>query len=167
LLKLGSKLYVADTNNQAIRVIDLEKREVSTLSVHEASSATPSAGQRLSESLPNVKKAPLARVAASGDHAVVDLEKGWKLNAQAPSYLALFEGAKHLVSFDREQLHAGPVALPKLAAGHRYRLQGTLYFCEAKEGSVCLIQSFDQELEAASGGVTEIRIPLRGPGASP
>lgn len=88
--------------------------------------------------------------------------QGWKLNADAPSYLAVFTGEDNtlLAQYTREQLRAG-ARLPALKAGQRYILQGTLYYCEDKEGSVCLIKSVEQPLHAEEGGEDAIIVPVR------
>lgn len=148
IIKIKDKFYIADTNNHAIRVLDPAKGMVSTLPV------TPpdvSASYSFSDGLPNIRPVKQAAIAFN-DHASVHfaLPDGWKFNAEAPSWLALFEmqGDKpalvkgyNLTGFKKKQL-----ALPSLESGKAYHLQGTFYYCQSTKDSLCLIQSVDSDL---------------------
>ncbi len=86
-LSLANKrLYVADTNNHAIRVVDTETKQVSTLALQGLESPKP---VRRPPSFPNAVAidAPPARV-APGSSITLDvsltLPKGYKLNPDAP-----------------------------------------------------------------------------------
>ncbi|MDE3038855.1 MAG: hypothetical protein KGJ21_10465, partial [Pseudomonadota bacterium] len=154
VLKIGDTIYVADTNNNAIRVINLKTKTVSTLAVSEAAAAPQFSG-----SLPNLEKTGAMTVAP--DAAVhLALKSGWHINADAPSALVLFDSARKAVaSFDREALVRKSVALPNLKSGD-YRLQGTLYYCEDKAGSQCLLKSFDIPVQVKAGGKSEVVLGL-------
>lgn len=153
LVQVGRKLYVADTNNNAIRVIDLKTGTIATLPVHEA---TPDDAVEFSEDLPNTGLTSPATVKAGADVSIaIGLQKGWHINEDAPSYLALFDMTKvpkRVALFERDAIRKG-AALPALSAG-TYRLQGTLYYCEDKEGSQCLIKSVNMPVTAGSGTST-------------
>src|SRR5262249_5916357 len=90
VIRVGDKLYVTDTNNHAVRVLDLPSRQVSTLTINTPSAQAPGA-DRPSEKLPNLKIREQRRLAA-GKPIVWELHlpEGWKLNADAPSRLRLF-----------------------------------------------------------------------------
>lgn len=152
------KLYVADTNNHRIRVIDADTGEVTSLALKPLPSPVA-----YDPDLPQTLKLEAASIRPTGTTLGVMLDKGWKLNEDAPSYLALFRNdSVHAqeASFDREQLKNG-VVLPDLQLGAEYVLQGTLYYCEDKEGSVCLIKSVEQELTAADDGERALLIDVK------
>lgn len=154
LLKIGDRFYVADTNNHATRVISGGK--VSTLAVKE-----PAESAQFSDNLPNLERLPPMDV-ATGASITIGLQKGWHINDEAPSSLILFDNHKNAVTgFSLEQIKAGKLSL-KVLAGGQYRLQGTLYYCEEKEGAQCLIKSFDAPLNVKATGKKEIVLPLEG-----
>lgn len=157
LVKTSGALYVADTNNHAIRAIDLESGRVDTLTIHEAAvenAITPN------EDLPNLEPMkPMVVAVSLPVRVTLAMQPGWKINADAPSYLDLFAGNRHVAGFELKDIKPGEVMLPALAAGE-YRLQGTLYYCEDKAGSQCLIKSFDVTLNAAASGQAGISLRL-------
>ncbi len=150
---LGGKFYVADTNNNAIRAIDRKTGAVSTLAMI-AQAASGAAEFSAPEQLPNLEKLPAVTL-HPGKPAMVEigLKPGWKINKDAPSALTLFDMAatpKALKTFSLAEVKQKSISLPALKDGD-YRLQGTLYYCEEKEGAQCLIKSFDVEIKAALG----------------
>lgn len=154
LLKIGEKFYVADTNNNAIRVI--ESGKVSTLKI-----GKQEAGNLVSfaTDLPNLEKIAPMDIADTAT-VVIALQKGWKINDDAPSSLTLFDAKKKPVkTFGLESIKKRSLALPKLAEG-AYHLQGTLYYCEEKEGAQCLIKSFDALLNVTADGQKEITLKV-------
>lgn len=154
VLKVGDKLYVADTNNNAIRVI--ENGKVSTLKIAETANA---AAPEWSEQLPNLESLPPVEIAEAARVSIA-LAKGWKINNDAPSYLAVYDAKKKPVAnFDLAAVKKAPLTLPKLATGD-YRLQSTLYYCEEKEGAQCLIKSFDVPLSVKAKGQSEITLKV-------
>lgn len=160
VLLAGHILYVADTNNHAIRKLDLKAKTVSTLAVRESPAV-----DIFSDALPNMERLPEQHVTTSVPVTVrLDLQKGWKINKEAPSRLSLFvrEDGKHkvLAQYDRDDMASRRLVLPKLAAG-TYRLQGTLYYCEEKEGAQCLLKSFDVPLAADKTGGMDVTLPVR------
>ena len=157
---LDGKLYVVDTNNHAIRVIDLAAGKVSTLAIKQEQSLVDDFAQ----ALPNLQSIAAQPVADGVPVSVMlGLAEGWKINRDAPSSLTLFqiEGKKHtaVARFAPEQMLDKRVLLPALAKG-QYRLQGTLYYCQSAEGSQCLLKSFDMTL-MAGGGASEFTLPVQ------
>jgi thiol-disulfide isomerase/thioredoxin len=158
ILQVGNKFYIADTNNNAIRIADLSAKKISTLAVSETKAASAA---EFSDALPNLEKMDAQEVAAGVPVGVaLALQQGWHINAEAPSYLALFDEAKKPVaSFDLEAVKTQRVMLPALASG-KYRLQGTLYYCEDKAGSQCLLKSFDVPVTAEANGQKNMTLEL-------
>jgi len=149
-------LYVADTDNGTVRVIDLKEKRVESLILVDSGSSERaiSAVRQLSDDLPRVTVTPPTQISSQKTVAVhLELEPGWKLNPQGPSWLALFQldgkGTGTLVKeFGRHDLARGRVKLPALVDGASYRLQGTFYFCASRRNSLCLLRSYDQILKA-------------------
>ncbi len=118
--------------------------------------------------LPHLKPAPFVTVASEKKVTVhLVLEPGWKINPGAPSWLELSQPLgvpphdARIKKFVTKQLTTQKVMFQKLKPGITYRLRGTLYFCQEKNASVCVLQSHDQELRAeAKGGVTQLDVSL-------
>ncbi len=82
MLKLDNTLYVADTNNNAIRIIDLDKKTVSTLAITEPRTEVL---PEFSTQLPNAEKTDAQTITASVPVAIaIALKSGWHINPDAP-----------------------------------------------------------------------------------
>jgi thiol-disulfide isomerase/thioredoxin len=150
--------YVADTNNHRIRMIDREAHKVQSLDV-----MPMSAPIAYDPDLPEAQKQEDAVIRPSGVTLGVSLEKGWKINEQAPTYLALFtnkEPHNQIAVFERDAVANG-VVLPKLELGAEYILQGTIYYCEDKKGSACLIASIEKTLTVTNEGERSLLVPVQ------
>ncbi len=145
--KVGDILYVSDTNNHRIQMLDLKKHAVRPFPVHE----TASDSRRLSQVLPNTKSVPSQKFKAGAPIPMrIALPAGWIWDAKAPSYLALFEMGnppQMIKEWIGETLRASSLQLPPLRRTAVYRLQGTLHYCEAKDPQVCAFESRDMDLQ--------------------
>ena len=161
--RVGDKYYVADTNNHRIRVIDPARQLVYELPI--TAFAPAPENPSLVSLLPNTQWLPQS-VFKPGEKITFELgmKEGWKINAEAPSYLALFEmkksGAELVQDFDTEALAAKKVVFGPLKARTSYRLQGSLYYCEEKDGAQCLIKSVDSPIVPAAVGKLSVKFPL-------
>lgn len=165
IVRVGRHLYVADTNNHRIRVIDEESGNVSTLPlIPEAADVQIS---HPVDGLPNlIETSPLTLKADEALSIAIDLENGWKINDIAPSWLALFDvtggdNPAPIAQWNTAQLKGLSLSSPTLEANRSYRLQGTLYFCEKKEGAICLVQSYDASLTSNSSNDSTDNITIR------
>jgi thiol-disulfide isomerase/thioredoxin len=83
----AGKLYVADTNNHAIRVVDVSTKKVETLAISGLGPPKPPAEKKPSFAGAKQVKAPAAAVKAEGGvvnlQVKLDLPKGWKINPLA------------------------------------------------------------------------------------
>lgn len=158
--KIGNIVYVLDTNNHAVRTIDMTTGTVATLSVMHGKTQAKAAPE---EQLPNLESlAPVHLAADTPVTLVIQLKEGWHINDDAPSQLTLFDmngRPKEMARFDRAALKKKEVTLPKLTLGS-YRLQGTFYYCEDKAGSQCLIKSFDIRMGATAKGQSKMLLTL-------
>ncbi len=132
IVRLGDKLYIADTNNHAIRVIDwLAKtpgeKTVSTLDIA-MNEAQPSAV--LSENLPNVQKLPAAQVAPGVPVSVtLQLAPDWHINPEAPSTLSLFADPARknpIALFGKDELKTRHITSRAAAGGNVLSSPGNL-----------------------------------------
>lgn len=145
------KLYIADTNNHAIRVADLKTREIKTLQL------TNLGVPMVDELLPNAEKLSLSVKKLSpnspGELLIfVKLPEGYKLNPGSPvSYeIKLDKDKPHLLSFRDSDLKGNviepkfPLRLPfktsSTEGSSDLNVEATLLYCKT-DGSVCLVKS--------------------------
>ena len=158
----NNMLYVADTNNHAVRIIDLRTRQTSTLKItglrppQQAASATGADANITAGA--NEILLPVQRLQASTDATLivnVTLPAGYHLNASAPHRykVTIDRGAQHLtfgngngqqtLSASRSDLQL-PLRLPlhTLATGAtELRAQVTLYYCREDNTGTCQIRT--------------------------
>ncbi len=173
-------LYIADTNNHAVRVADLETRRVDTLDLRDPDGRLAEVGQREGEApagLP-VLRLPEQRVRPGPGriHLMVQLPEGYKVNDEAPStiqwrkvgdgFLELRqgEGATNLVG------RSFPVDLEVDLHPGAGLLQGelSLYYCRVTDVGLCLIEQAQVEVpvvvtEDADPRDIEVDIPVAPP----
>ncbi len=158
----ASKLYVADSNNNRIVVIDRKKNTSEILDVM-PELQFPNEG--FLEYLPNLQKEPAAKIKANSEISLeIILNEGWKINEEGPSFINLLElnsdkEASLIESFDWHIIKAQEMKLPKLKSGKNYVLQGVVYYCEDKKNALCYVKSYQQDL-ATSGDIIDLEIKL-------
>ncbi len=149
----NGKLYVADTNNHAIRVIDLKTKQTSTLVIK---GLTPPAKsmETVSDAGPNAEDVKVVsqklRVGANGMVVVdVELPAGYHLNPSAPQ--------RYKVSSDNKSIEIDPksanyvgndlrlplrVSLRGVTAGPAsVNIQTTLFYCREDNTGTCRIKT--------------------------
>ncbi|MCA9228855.1 MAG: redoxin domain-containing protein, partial [Planctomycetales bacterium] len=152
----AGKLFVADTNNNAIRVVDVATKKVSTLSIAGLESAkkpaAASAGLRLAS--PNEVAVPAAKVKPTDGKIELAVElklpEGWKINKMAPmKYKLEFPEAEGAVVRDQ----AGAKSLSEPAASFtvpleisgtgddRVKLGFNYFYCQEGNEGLCKIGS--------------------------
>ena len=172
------KLYVADTNNHAIRVVDLKTKQASTLRI---SGLTPPAKnvQALdSDAGPNAEEVKVAaqrlRSGASGFLQIdVELPAGYHLNPMAPQrYKISVDGGKSL-AID-EKVAAGatkdlklPVRVPLNATSvgsATIRAQVTLFYCREDNTGTCRIKTlvWQAPVEVTNDASAPAEVKLKG-----
>jgi len=182
LIKVGQQIFVTDTNNHRIRVLDLQQKKVRTLELRGlgGSREAKEAKEQENSSVPEKRKkrefsSALPRLQYRGSlkfnfhsRASVSLEfkSDWKLNGQAPSWIAIFESQDgqsfSLVhEYLAKDLQSHELRIPELDERKKYRLQGTLYSCRKGQESLCTLQSLDYDLESDSQAMKrELKIHL-------
>jgi thiol-disulfide isomerase/thioredoxin/DNA-binding beta-propeller fold protein YncE len=162
------KLFVADTNNHAIRAVDLETHEVTTLALSgvpipprmlSASTSAAVAGSALPRLATTVVHAPV-RVKLSSGEAEIELRlalgAGEKRAENAPSqYRVLHEDGLVAARSVGARIDSDVVKIPLGVAGPgRVRVQALYYVCDEKSGA-CGLRSAEWTVEVqehARGG---------------
>jgi len=181
----NNKLYVADTNNHAIRVVDLKTKSVSTLRIDglepPAFAATPAP-----DVAPNAVEIKLdkQRLRASSDGTVVvtvDLPAGYHLNPAAPQRVkaSIENGAEHILfraegkSGEKNLAQTSkdlrlPLRLPVQASAPgsgELRIQLTLFYCREDNTGTCQIKTLvwraPVEVVNEVDGANEIKVQAR------
>lgn len=149
-------LYIADTNNHAIRVADLATGEVSTLRLKGLSIPTAVSGFSETSFAPeDVIDVPMQQVRAGGPGQLridLTLPSGYHLNPQAPlTYRVEVSGAGLTVAEADRQISTMapelqlPLAIPFQTAPGVYDaklvIDLTFYYCREADTGVCAIQS--------------------------
>jgi sugar lactone lactonase YvrE len=104
----GDKLYVADTNNHAIRVVDLKTKETKTLQIKGLQPPISNQAEANSEAGPNAEeiKLPVQKVRTGDPSILIDvkLPAGYHLNPTAPQRfkISIATGTKSLVISEQD-----------------------------------------------------------------
>jgi DNA-binding beta-propeller fold protein YncE len=148
----GNKLYIADTNNHQIRVVDMKSNKVSTLELKGLEPPEPGPVEEVGPKPKEVKRQSVA----SGDHLQIDvtlqIPAGFKLNPlQDPWYELKAEGNQTLIAQDqlgRDELKAAEgkisIKLPLSAKSGSAKYQLTVYYTYCNEGGnggACRLQT--------------------------
>jgi thiol-disulfide isomerase/thioredoxin len=140
------KLYVADTNNHAIRVIDLAKNETSTLVLKGIERFIPSADD--ADFGGKIVQLDPVQVAAGNGTVLLDVQipEGYKVNDLAPSSMEWkVDGDVVVLAPDANRSIVAPQFPLELDATFNEgegTLTGdlTIFYCEAEKQSICLIE---------------------------
>jgi thiol-disulfide isomerase/thioredoxin/sugar lactone lactonase YvrE len=151
----GNKLYVADTDNHAIREIDLESKRVSTITIEGLKPPEKPAATEKNErpdftgaaevKLKSVSVKPVdGKITLNVD---ISLPEGWKVNPQGkPSYWIDSPAAKGAVdrsAFGRRKLDmpaaAWEIELPTAKGSDTLRISTSYYYCQTKDEGVCKV----------------------------
>jgi thiol-disulfide isomerase/thioredoxin len=150
----NEKLYIADTNNHAIRVVDLKTKRASTLRINGLTPPAQNMQALESATGPNaeeVKTAAQKLRAGTGAflQIEVDLPAGYHLNPMAPQRYKISVEGKSL-SIDEKQASRTakdlklPLRIPVNAASagpSTLRAQVTLFYCREDNTGTCRIKT--------------------------
>ncbi len=147
----GGKLFVADTNNQAIRVVDLKIKEVSTLKIEGL--APPAEIKDETESVsPNLKEIKVEAqeigVGAANSFVFnVKLPENFHLNADAPQRyeISATGGQSIKLANPAQKFKKLPLVVPfqtiTASGSGNIKAKLTVYYCREDNTGVCLIKS--------------------------
>jgi DNA-binding beta-propeller fold protein YncE len=172
---LGGKLYVADTNNHQIRVLDPATKSVSSLTF----SGLDKLSRRQMDSFRGRVLDLGQRNVKSGQARLdlrVTLPKGYKFSADAPFYMRWRAGAGAPLQFGLQSDNVDfkkvtfPLPVPVSISGGRSEvtIDTVVYYC-TERSSACYVDPIRVKiaLAASPGGAAEvpIEIPVRPPPA--
>lgn len=165
----NGKLYVADTNNQAVRVVDLKTKQVSTLKIEGLKSPVEAINETAGGS-PNLKelKAEMQTIAVNSQNSLVInivLPTGFHLNTDAPNrYEILAEDAKSLkITNPKGKLDKLPFSLPFQATQNgetKLNAKFVLYYCREDNTGECLIKTLAWQIPVKIAEKGESKISL-------
>jgi DNA-binding beta-propeller fold protein YncE len=162
----GNKIYVADTNNHAIRVIDLETMEVGTLVLKGIERFSPTADDdNFFGTI--LKLDPIQAQAGAGSIVInIQLPDGYKVNEDAPSSFS-WDAEGGVIEFpeDANISTAGPELPYELGVNFQVG-SGTLIsdvnliYCEAEKESLCLIEQlrFEVPITVSDSGINRVSL---------
>jgi sugar lactone lactonase YvrE len=160
-------LYVADTNNHVVRVVDLETSEASTLVLHGIENFTPPPEDAdFPGTIIDLESVTVGAGAGAIDLAI-ELPEGYKVNEDAPSSIRfVVTGSVAAISEGDEQSLTG-VELPLQITADFSAGSGliaadvTLLYCREDSEGLCIIEQirFSQPVVVESSGDSVIVFP--------
>ena len=151
----GDKLYVADTNNHAIRVVDLKTKETKTLPIKGLQPPPATEVAANPEVAPNAEeiKLPPQKLRAGEATLVINVElpAGYHLNPSAPQHykVSVEPGAKSLVINEQDASRSTkglplPIRVPLRASGAglaELHASFTFVYCREDNTGTCRIKT--------------------------
>jgi DNA-binding beta-propeller fold protein YncE len=174
----NEKLYIADTNNHAIRVVDLKTKQTRTLKINGLAPPARSFAAVETAAGPNaeeIKTAPQQlRAGANATLEIsVELPPGYHLNPMAPQrYKVSVEETKALVVDEKLAARSAkdlklPIRIP-LNAGNagsaNLQAQVTLFYCREDNTGTCRIKTliWKQPIQITTDATAANEVKLRG-----
>jgi thiol-disulfide isomerase/thioredoxin len=175
----GDKLYVADTNNHAIRVVDLNTKETRTLQIKGLQPPTANQAVASAEVAPNAEEIKLApQNLRTGDVAAlinVELPAGYHLNPSAPQrYTISVEQGGERLSIAPQNASGNakglvlPIRIPFNVSSSglgELRASFTFVYCREDNTGVCRIKTLvwraPIEVVTQPEGASEIKLTAK------
>ena len=170
---LDGKLYVADTNNQQVRVLDPAAKTVTSLPIRDLDTLVTRQIKRFSGRIVNLGEQPVS-LAGSELSVELNLPAGYKLNPEAPFFLqwqtvddSYGQSPAKLERRDGAQPQF-PVRLsiPSLAASTTIAVQTVTYYC-IDTASACYVDPIEARVTLVptkdAPKVAAIKIPVKEP----
>lgn len=173
----NNKLYIADTNNHAIRVVDLKTRQTSTLRLNGLTPLAKNIQALETASGPNAEEVNVAAQrlragAGSVLHIDVELPSGYHLNPMAPQRYKISVDGKSLTIDEKNAARASkdlklPLRIPLNASGvgpATIRAQVTLFYCREDNTGTCRIKTlvWQAPVEVTNDAGASSELKLRG-----
>ncbi len=164
---------IADTNNHRLMLWNRATGKIQRMKI-DGEKVAPiekvPGGSKASEKkivlkLPNTVVTEVVKVNQKSPEIKVVLPEGFKLNAEGPSYLRLFEGEspkeKLKQEWSRDQLQKSlSLRVDTLKQDEKYLFQGTIYFCRDTANAVCEIASVSFPLLVDPAGTESVVVTI-------
>jgi thiol-disulfide isomerase/thioredoxin len=150
----NGNLYIADTNNHAIRVVDLKTKHASTLRINGLAPPVKNMQALETATGPNAEEIQVAtqKLRAGSDGALqidVELPEGYHLNPLAPQRYKVSVDGKNLMVDEKSAARSSkdlklPVRVPLNATADgpaTVRAQVTLFYCREDNTGTCRIKT--------------------------
>ncbi len=153
LVAILDKLYVADTNNDRILIVN---RANGDSSLYDILPSKKISKETFVEYLPNLQKSEEITVKSLTEIGIkIAIKDGFKINENAPSFINLLKlknenTASLIASFDWDAILNKRLDFRNLENDQEYLLQGKIYFCKNAVNSLCFIKSYEQKIIAKS-----------------
>jgi DNA-binding beta-propeller fold protein YncE len=175
----GDKLYVADTNNHAIRVVDLETKETRTLPIKGLQPPAVNQSTDIADAAPNEEEIKLGTQKIRAGESVVlinvELPPGYHLNPAAPQYYKIsVEQGGEALSIDPQNSTRNtkglqlPIRVPfriSTAGAAELRASFTFVYCREDNTGTCRIKTLTWrapvEVVTDPAAPAEIRLTAR------
>jgi hypothetical protein len=156
----AGKLYVADTNNHAIRVVDLKTKQTSTLVIKELMPPAKSMEKLASDTGPEGEeiKLPVQQLRTGSNRALVinvELPAGYHLNPAAPQRYKISVDHEKSITIDPNTSSRAskdlklplriPVGVAEVGTSN-LRAQVTLFYCREDNTGTCRIKTLTWEV---------------------
>jgi len=173
----NNKLYVADTNNHAIRVVDLKTKAVSTFRINGLTPPAKNMQALETATGPNAEEIKVApqklRAGTNGSLEIdVELPAGYHLNPLAPQRYKIAIDSKSVTVDEKDASRAVkdlklPLRVPLNAVGAgpaNVRAQVTLFYCREDNTGTCRIRTlvWQVPIEVTSDANAPTDVKLQG-----
>lgn len=168
LTVIEDKIYIADVNNHAIRVIDMETETVSTLRLTGLHKMTATHAENISTArqieLPEIQfKAGQASLQFK-----VNLPEGYDLVEQAPQVIRLLSADREILSFGdgkashKLEVNSQPVNVLALTSEGvtEISVEAIFYFCKIASG-LCLVDNLQIKMPVTIDGAGKSEIEIQ------
>jgi DNA-binding beta-propeller fold protein YncE len=144
----GNLLFIADTNNHLVRVLDLETATLSTLQLSNLAGVSRGGpGRVVSQELPAAAAAP----GAGTIRVAIVAPDGYLLNSQAPSQLvlessnpAVLEPGERELTWSTDEQRVALTVPARLGPGSAtLTARGAIYYCRKGEAALCFIHNVE------------------------
>ena len=153
-----SSLLIVDTNNN--RIVETNRRNLSS-EIIDVIPQLKLPKKSFLEYLPNLESSEKVILASNSKINIeIDINKNWKLNNLAPSFINLLKitdknEADLVSSFDWQEISLKKLILPKLESNKRYILQGVIYHCENIKNALCFVKSYEKRITTSKNSETK------------
>ncbi len=169
---LQDRLYVADTNNHVIRIVDLKTKTVSSLELTnlEKLSANLGKGKKSRFSGREVRLPDLEVEPGKTEIALsFTLPQGYKMNENAPFYLQWNSGDSNEIRFENQASDLNlkkpefplMIRIADLKQSRKLRIDTVVYYCTSEQ-SVCLVDriSASAQIRPVDTGANQIPVAI-------